>query len=171
MTWADRKVAVVTGGARGIGLAIGQWFLANGHQVVLLDVDSTTLDATLARTLEPRAAAPHRRLRTIRTLVDAGIPVGVSVSPQIPFVNEDMEQVLAAAREAVARMGSFSYDSATGVLTWSRQAFATIGLPWAPQPHPLPGALRPSPPPSPTPANSSSTTPPTPPTFCAACWI
>lgn len=36
--------------------------------------------------------------------------------------------------EAVARMGSFSYDSATGVLTWSRQAFATIGLPWAPQP-------------------------------------
>jgi meso-butanediol dehydrogenase / (S,S)-butanediol dehydrogenase / diacetyl reductase len=46
MTWADRKVAVVTGGARGIGLAIGQWFLANGHQVVLLDVDTTTLDAT-----------------------------------------------------------------------------------------------------------------------------
>lgn len=46
MTLADRKVAVVTGGARGIGLAIGQWFLANGHQVVLLDVDNTTLVAT-----------------------------------------------------------------------------------------------------------------------------
>lgn len=45
MTVADRKVAVVTGGARGIGLAIGQWFLAHGHQVVLLDVDSATLDA------------------------------------------------------------------------------------------------------------------------------
>ena len=65
-------------------------------------VTITTLDPVLARTLEPRAAAPHRRLRTIRTLVDAGIPVGVSVSPQIPFVNEDMEQVLAAAREAGA---------------------------------------------------------------------
>lgn len=43
---ADRKVAVVTGGARGIGLAIGQWFLAHGHQVVLLDIDQATLDAT-----------------------------------------------------------------------------------------------------------------------------
>ncbi len=46
MAKADRKVAVVTGGARGMGLVMGQWFLANGHQVVLLDVDSTTLDAT-----------------------------------------------------------------------------------------------------------------------------
>ena len=61
-----------------------------------------TLDAELARTLEPRAAAPHRRLRTIRTLAAAGIPVGVSLAPQIPFINTDMEQVLAAAREAGA---------------------------------------------------------------------
>lgn len=65
-------------------------------------VTITTLDAGLARILEPRAAAPHRRLRTIRTLADAGVPVGVSVAPQIPFINEDMEQVLAAAREAGA---------------------------------------------------------------------
>lgn len=62
----------------------------------------TTLDAQLARILEPRAAAPHRRLRTIRALADAGVPVGVSVAPQIPFINEDMEQVLAAAAEAGA---------------------------------------------------------------------
>ena len=66
-------------------------------------VTITTLDARLARILEPRAAAPHRRLRTLRTLADAGVPVGVSVSPQIPFVNEDMEQVLAAAHAAGAR--------------------------------------------------------------------
>lgn len=39
-------VAVVTGGARGIGLAIGQWFLAHGHKIVLLDIDKATLDAT-----------------------------------------------------------------------------------------------------------------------------
>ena len=39
-------VAVVTGGARGIGLAIGQWFLAHGHKVVLLDIDKATLEAT-----------------------------------------------------------------------------------------------------------------------------
>ena len=62
----------------------------------------TTLDAQLARVLEPRAAAPHRRLRTIRALADAGVPVGVSVAPQIPFINEDMEHVLEAARDAGA---------------------------------------------------------------------
>ena len=57
-------------------------------------VTITTLDATLARRMEPRAAAPHRRLRTIRALAEAGVPVGVSVAPQIPFITEDMEQVL-----------------------------------------------------------------------------
>jgi NAD(P)-dependent dehydrogenase (short-subunit alcohol dehydrogenase family) len=41
------RVAVVTGGARGIGLAIGQWFLNHGYQVALLDIDKTTLDATM----------------------------------------------------------------------------------------------------------------------------
>jgi DNA repair photolyase len=73
---------------------------ARGLAAVYVTV--TTLDGELARKLEPRAAAPHRRLRTIRALAEAGIPVGVSVAPQIPFVNEDMEQVLAAAREAGA---------------------------------------------------------------------
>ncbi|MDB5743095.1 MAG: Radical [Polaromonas sp.] len=66
-------------------------------------VTITTLDAELARKLEPRAAAPHRRLRTIEALAAHGIPVGVSLAPQIPFVNEDMEQVLRAAWEAGAR--------------------------------------------------------------------
>jgi len=63
----------------------------------------TTLDADVARKLEPRAAAPHRRLRTIRTLAEQGVPVGVSLAPHIPFVTEDMEQVLEAAWEAGAR--------------------------------------------------------------------
>jgi DNA repair photolyase len=66
-------------------------------------VTMTTLDAKLARQMEPRAAAPHRRLRTIKALADAGIPVGVSVAPQIPFINPDMEQVLEAAWAAGAR--------------------------------------------------------------------
>ncbi len=66
-------------------------------------VTITTLDPAVARTLEPRAAAPARRLRTIRTLTDAGIPVGVSVAPIIPFVTEpDLERILAAAAEAGA---------------------------------------------------------------------
>ena len=66
-------------------------------------VTITTLDGDVTRKLEPRAAAPHRRLRTIRTLAEAGIPVGVSLAPHIPFVTEDMEQVLEAAWQAGAR--------------------------------------------------------------------
>jgi DNA repair photolyase len=66
-------------------------------------VTITTLDPVLTRQLEPRAAAPHRRLRTVRTLAEHGIPVGVSLAPQIPFLTDDMEQVLEAAWEAGAR--------------------------------------------------------------------
>ena len=71
-------------------------------------VTITTLDAQLARRMEPRAAAPHRRLRTLRTLAEAGIPVGVSVAPQIPFITDDMEQVLEAARDAGARSAFYT---------------------------------------------------------------
>jgi len=67
-------------------------------------VSITTLDAALARILEPRAASPQRRLKTIATLARAGVPVGVSVSPVIPFINEpELERILAAAAEAGAR--------------------------------------------------------------------
>ena len=63
----------------------------------------TTLDPTISRTLEPRAASPARRLRTIRTLAAAGIPVRVSVAPVIPFVTEpELERVLEAAHDAGA---------------------------------------------------------------------
>ncbi len=66
-------------------------------------VSITTLDPQLARILEPRAAAPHRRLRTVETLARAGVPVGVSVSPVIPFINEpEIERILEAAAAAGA---------------------------------------------------------------------
>jgi DNA repair photolyase len=72
--------------------------------LVAVYVSVTTLDPALARIMEPRAAAPARRLRTIRTLAEAGVPVGVSLSPVIPFVNEpEIERVLEAAAEAGAR--------------------------------------------------------------------
>lgn len=71
--------------------------------LVSVYVSVTTLDGELARILEPRAAAPARRLRTIRTLAEAGVPVGVSVSPVIPFINEpELERILEAAAEAGA---------------------------------------------------------------------
>ena len=67
-------------------------------------VSLTTLDGELARRLAPRAAAPQRRLRTIETLARAGVPVGVSVSPVIPFLNEpELERILEAAAAAGAR--------------------------------------------------------------------
>ena len=71
-------------------------------------VTITTLDAELARKLEPRAATPARRLRTLQTLADAGVPTGVSVAPQIPFINEDMERVLAAAHAVGARRAFYT---------------------------------------------------------------
>jgi DNA repair photolyase len=58
----------------------------------------TTLDRDLARRLEPRAAAPARRLQALRALADAGVPVGVLVAPVIPQLNDrDLEAILEAA--------------------------------------------------------------------------
>jgi len=63
----------------------------------------TSLDRELARTLEPRAAAPERRLQAMRALADAGIPVGVLVAPVIPQLNDkDLEAILEAAAAAGA---------------------------------------------------------------------
>jgi DNA repair photolyase len=61
------------------------------------------LDGELARKLEPRAAAPHRRIQVIRTLAAAGIPVTVLVAPIIPQLNDkDLEAVLEQAHAAGA---------------------------------------------------------------------
>lgn len=68
----------------------------------------TTLDAELARRLEPRAATPLRRLQAIRALREAGVPVGVLVAPIIPALTDaGVFAVLQAAAEAGA--GSASY--------------------------------------------------------------
>ena len=56
---------------------------ARGLAMVVVTI--TTLDALLARQLEPRAAAPYRRLRTIRALVEAGIPVASALGRRFRF--------------------------------------------------------------------------------------
>lgn len=99
---ARHPLAVVTKGS-GVERDLDLLAPLGAQRLAAVYVTVTTLDARLARILEPRAAAPHRRLRTIRTLAEAGVPVGVSVSPQIPFINDDMERVLEAAWEAGAR--------------------------------------------------------------------
>jgi DNA repair photolyase len=68
-----------------------------------VSVSVTTLDAVLARKMEPRAPAPARRLAMIRALSSAGIPVRVQVSPVIPALTDhELETVLEAAAEAGA---------------------------------------------------------------------
>jgi DNA repair photolyase len=80
---------------------------ARGLAAVYISI--TTLQPDLARRWEPRAAAPWRRLQTVRRLSQAGIPVGVMLAPLVPFLNEpEIEQVLAAAAEAGARSAHYT---------------------------------------------------------------
>jgi DNA repair photolyase len=63
----------------------------------------TTLDADLARIMEPRTAQPLARLRAIRELADAGVPVGVMVAPVIPgLTDHELPAIVHAASEAGA---------------------------------------------------------------------
>ncbi len=71
-------------------------------------VSITTLDHRLARSMEPRAATPGKRLETIRQLKAAGVPAGVMFAPAIPGLNDhEMEAVLEAAHEAGAEEGDY----------------------------------------------------------------
>jgi DNA repair photolyase len=74
---------------------------ARGQAAAFLSV--TTLDAGLASRMEPRAAAPHRRLATLEALAAAGVPCGLLASPMIPGLNDhELERILEAGAEAGA---------------------------------------------------------------------
>ena len=71
-------------------------------------ISVTTLDRGLACAMEPRAAAPERRLETIARLAEAGIPVAVLVAPVIPAVTDaEIETILARAHAAGAREAGY----------------------------------------------------------------
>ena len=71
-------------------------------------ISITTLDKALARLLEPRAAAPHRRLEVVRALADAGIDVTVLMAPVIPgLTDHEVEPLLEAAARAGARNAGY----------------------------------------------------------------
>jgi DNA repair photolyase len=79
------------------------------RKLVHVHVSVTTLDETLARTLEPRTATPTARLRAIRELSAAGIPTGVMTAPVIPGLNDqELPALLAAAKDAGAWRASFT---------------------------------------------------------------
>jgi DNA repair photolyase len=72
-------------------------------------VSITTLDPALARRMEPRAAAPHRRLEAIRALAAAGIPTVVMVAPIIPgLTDHEIERIMAQAAAAGAWRASYT---------------------------------------------------------------
>src|ERR1700728_2010460 len=72
------------------------------RDLVKVALSVTTLDAKLARTMEPRAATPQRRLEALRQLVNAGVPASTLVAPVIPAINDaEIERIL----DAVAATG------------------------------------------------------------------
>jgi DNA repair photolyase len=76
--------------------------------LVHVHLSITTLDNKLSAKLEPRASAPHTRLKSVRALHEAGVPVGVLVAPVIPFVTDHMlEEILEASREAGAASAGY----------------------------------------------------------------
>jgi DNA repair photolyase len=78
------------------------------RDLVKVALSVTTLDANLARTMEPRAATPQRRLDTLRQLVKAGVPATVMVAPVIPALNDDeIERILEAVAAAGVRHAGY----------------------------------------------------------------
>ncbi|MDB5717239.1 MAG: repair photolyase [Sphingomonas bacterium] len=78
---------------------------ADGLAAVCVSI--TSLDPAIARTLEPRAPQPKRRLAAVRALSDAGVPAYVSIAPVIPGITDhEIEHIVEAAAEAGAR-GAF----------------------------------------------------------------
>jgi len=94
-------------------------------------VSITTLDRTLARSMEPRAAAPQRRLETLAALSSAGVPTGVLASPMIPDLNEaELEAILAAAASAGAKSAGYillrlPHELKAIFEAWLRQRYPT----------------------------------------------
>ncbi|MCE8039477.1 PA0069 family radical SAM protein [Halomonas sp. MCCC 1A11062] len=79
------------------------------QRLVRVSISLTSLDTQLKRSLEPRAASPAARLRTVQRLHAAGIPVGVMVAPVIPgLTDHELDGLLAAARDAGAQWAGWT---------------------------------------------------------------
>lgn len=94
MTTSSTPVALVTGGARGIGLAIARRFLARGHAVALLDIDTATLAATEAALADPARV----------------LAIGGDVS-----VPADVDRALAAVRQRFGRLDALVNNAGIAV--------------------------------------------------------
>ena len=78
------------------------------RQLIRVFLSITTLDAELARTMEPRTATPAAKLRAIRELTDAGVSVGIMVAPIVPGLTDaETPAILKAAAEAGAQTAGY----------------------------------------------------------------
>jgi len=78
------------------------------HNLVHVFLSVTTLDAQLARDMEPRTSIPSARLRAIKTLAEAGVPVGVMVAPIISGLNDsEVPSILEAAKNSGATAAGY----------------------------------------------------------------
>jgi DNA repair photolyase len=78
------------------------------RDLVKVAISVTTLDAKLARTMEPRASTPPRRLEALRQLVKAGVPTSTMVAPVIPALNDaEIERILEAVAETGVRHAGY----------------------------------------------------------------
>jgi DNA repair photolyase len=104
---ANHPVAIVTKSALILrDLDVLSSMASRGLAKVAISV--TTLDRKLARTMEPRAATPTKRLEAIRALSEAGVPTGVLMAPVIPALNDhEIERVLDSAKAAGANEAGY----------------------------------------------------------------
>lgn len=88
------------------------------------------IDATLARLIEPGAPSPQRRLRAMRRLHEAGVPVSVNIAPVIPGINDrEVPAVLQAAREAGAQHAAMMLVRLSGPVAQVFEARVREALP------------------------------------------
>jgi len=97
-----------------------------------------TLDGDLAQKLEPRASSPMGRLRIIRELSAAGVPVSVNIAPIIPGLTDtELPQILKAISEAGARRAAFFYPGISATSgRWSLTGLCRSSL--TGETHPIP---------------------------------
>jgi len=105
---ARQPVSIITKNAlvtRDLDL-LGQMAAAN---IVHVSLSITTLDESLARSMEPRTSPPRSRLAAIARLAEAGVPASVMAAPIIPGLNDsEIPEILRAAREAGAQSAGYT---------------------------------------------------------------
>ncbi|UXD21782.1 radical SAM protein [Ignicoccus pacificus DSM 13166] len=97
----DFKILITTKGSL---VARDKDLLSKSRAAVMITI--TTLDASLAREIEPGAPSPLERLKALKELSEAGVPVGIRLDPIIPGVNDDskeLEEIVFRAAEAGAK--------------------------------------------------------------------